>query len=61
MPEANNWRRGMGTRRNFIKTGAVAGATLLAGCSNSGDDPHQVLTMVAAAGQTVTDSGFSTR
>ncbi|GAA5053084.1 ABC transporter substrate-binding protein [Haladaptatus pallidirubidus] len=29
----------MGTRRNFIKTGAVAGATLLAGCSNSGDDP----------------------
>ncbi|WP_390185123.1 twin-arginine translocation signal domain-containing protein [Haladaptatus pallidirubidus] len=51
----------MGTRRNFIKTGAVAGATLLAGCSNSGDDPHQVLTMVAAAGQTVTDSGFSTR
>ena len=39
MPDSNNWRRGISTRRNFIKSGAVGGAALLAGCSGGGDEP----------------------
>ncbi|WP_224337977.1 ABC transporter substrate-binding protein [Haloprofundus halobius] len=40
MPDTNNWRRDLCSRRNFIKAGAIGGVTALAGCGGSGEAPE---------------------